>query len=353
MDAKTLMRAWGTQEPDKIVASKFDKAKDGGIVCRAAKPKVTRVRLKPDECAALCKGIGLEYLEGYEERVLQYCLTDETVDRYGDIVIAARVDFKNYMQQPVVLAFHNGHSFPIGNIIKIWHDEAKRAIMGWVLFFDERLERSPEQIAETAFRYASSGAMKAGSIGFNPGEVRRPSDEERKALRMPPYGVLYDKSDLMEFSVTPVPANPNATQRSFDVFSSAGIKDAEENAIIDAMDIDAMLRVIEDVQRGAPATEPVTEPATETIAGTVTHEHVVTVNLGIDNESIITLVNKMGILCDRLSIATRAMESLAQARSTEPATPSHPGCRTGEASESDALREIVAQAAATVAKLRK
>lgn len=356
MDAKSLLAAWGTSDPDAVAEKKIDKAQTGGVVCRASKPKVTKVRLKPDECKALCKGIGLEYLEGYEERVLQYCLTDETVDRYGDVVKAAGCDMKNYMQQPVVLAFHNGHSFPVGNIIKIWHDEAKAAIMGWVLFFDDRLERSPEQIAETAFRYASSGAMKAGSIGFNSiTPPRRPDEEERKSLRMPPYGVIYDKWEMMEFSVTPIPANPNATQRDMEIFTREGVEAARESAIIDACDIDAMLDIIADIQKDATqAPAPATPEALPPVAleQTVTHEHSVKLDIGVSEESIKMFINRMSLLCDRLGVVANALEAVATVRTAEPCGAHQPAPRNAEPDSSDIIKGLVDMASASIAKYR-
>lgn len=211
MKPEDLIRLFGVDKIEEI----FQKKEGTEQHCRAASSKVSKVKLTEDECRKLCKSVGLEFLDGYEARVLQYCMTDETVDRYGDIVIAKGVDLSQYKKNPVVLTFHDGHSFPVGSSIKTWYDKEQKAVMGWVLFFDERVD--PSGIADTAYRFASSGAMKYGSIGFISKKSRRPDEKEQQALGIPPYGVIFEESELMEFSLTPVPANPNAGQRETEI----------------------------------------------------------------------------------------------------------------------------------------
>lgn len=245
-----LVKLFGLEDIEQI----FQKKESADPKARAATTnKVSRVKLTSDECKALCKKIGLEYQDGYEERVLQYVLTDETVDRYGDIVRAKGGDLKNYMKNPVVLTFHDGGQFPVGNCLKVWHDKDTSAVMGWVLFFGDEMDRTG--VAETAYRFASSGAMKYGSIGFIPKETRRPEDKERADLSMPGYGVIYEKWELLEFSLTPIPANPNAGQREAEMVKRgmftkeniAAAKDIPEFAEI-AKQLESMITVVERVK---------------------------------------------------------------------------------------------------------
>lgn len=211
MTKEELTRLFGIAEIEEIFRKKEGTDKHE----RAASSKVSKVNLTEDECRKLCKSVGLEFLDGYEARVLQYCMTDETVDRYGDIVMAKGGDLSQYKKNPVVLTFHNGHTFPVGNSIKTWYDKEQKAVMGWVLFFDERVD--PSGIADTAFRFASSGAMKYGSIGFITKKSRRPDEKEQEVLGIPAYGVIFEEWELLEFSLTPVPANPNAGQREVEI----------------------------------------------------------------------------------------------------------------------------------------
>jgi hypothetical protein len=275
---------------------------------RPLAPKVKRIQMTPDECRALCDGIKLEYLDGYEGRVLQYVITDETVDRYGDIVRASGGDFSNYRKNPVVLAFHNGKALPVGNALKTWHDEESGNVKQWVLFLDDRVDRTG--MSETAFRFAASGAMKTGSIGFIPrdGKVRRPPEDERKRLRMPAHGVIYEEWELLEFSVTPVPANPNASQKSIDDIIKRGMYSADvieqARGVFSDDEINAALEIVKSVPPTIPPSGP-TESTEKTACQTVTHE----VSLNKDVVELLTTVcTKFNLLIDTLSRAVTALE---------------------------------------------
>jgi len=173
---------------------------------------VSQVKMSAEECRTLCRKAGVKYLDGYEDRVFVYTITDETVDRYGDIIRAKGGDFKNYKRNPVVLTFHNYKAFPVGSALKVWVDETGKrpAMKAWALFYDDRVDRTG--IADTAYRFVAAGALRTVSVGILPTDdgVRRPDDEERKALGLGRHGVVIEKWELLEFSVTPVPANPNA-----------------------------------------------------------------------------------------------------------------------------------------------
>lgn len=210
MNPTELVSLFGTDKADEIIAKKVNEKQEKAVT---RKPK--RVQMDAATCKKLCKSAGVEYREGYEERVLEYTITDETVDRYGDIVRAKGVDMMNYKKNPVILLMHNKGAFPVGNSIKQWHDATEKSVKSWGLFVDDEIDKTG--IADTAFRLASSGFMPACSIGFMPLEYNRPNTkEERDALGLGEYGVEFTKSELLEWSVCPVPANPNALANGFD-----------------------------------------------------------------------------------------------------------------------------------------
>ena len=150
-------------------------------------------------------------MEGYEDRIIEYVFTDETVDRYGDVVIAKGADLKNYMTNPVVLTFHDYHQFPVGRALKVWIDKDERAVKGYVLFLDNRVDDTG--LSETAFKFAKAGAMNTGSIGFLPIDWRMATEDDIKDRNMPKYGAVYEKWELLEFTLCPVPANPSARRK--------------------------------------------------------------------------------------------------------------------------------------------
>jgi hypothetical protein len=196
---------YGTDDVSEIVKlkSSLPQVKPVPVATKSFQVKMTAAA-----CKAGCDAAGIEYLDGYEDRVIEYTLSDETVDRDGDIIVQAGIDLSNYVKNPVVLPFHDSRAYPVGNFIKLWVDITGKCLKGQILFPDERVD--PTGMADRAFRFAKSRIMRAGSIGFRGKEVKFPTKEERVLLGMRDYGVIFSQSELVEFSLCPVPSNPNA-----------------------------------------------------------------------------------------------------------------------------------------------
>lgn len=172
------------------------------------------VEISESECKKLCEKIGLEFLKGYERRVIQYRTTDETVDRYGDILRAKGADLTNYLSNPVMMLNHDYREFMIGSSIKIWIDKAAKAVPAWGLFLDDRVDSSGR--ADLAFKFASSGAMRACSIGFMPLEINEKlTAKDKEKLGMGKWGVEFVRWEMLEWSPVGIPANPSAMQNYF------------------------------------------------------------------------------------------------------------------------------------------
>ena len=209
MDKKILLAMYGTDNVETILENK--KSTKQNRAHAAKKPE--RVPLTANQAQSLCAKAGVNYLDGYENRVLEYTITNETTDRYGDIVRAKGVGLNNYRKNPVMNFVHDNSTFPVGNTIKIWHDGGSNSVKAWGLFADDRVDRTG--VADTTFKFASNGFMKACSIGFMPVESKRPDNEEdRVKSGLGPMGVEFIKSDLLEWSPCSVPANPDALQNS-------------------------------------------------------------------------------------------------------------------------------------------
>lgn len=175
------------------------------------KPK--RVELSADECKKLCAAVGLEYLEGYESRVIEHVITDETVDRYGDIVRAKGAVMVNFKKNPTIQFAHDYQSPPVGKSLKVWYDKDESNIKSQGLYFDNRVD--PTGRSGVVFNFIASGAMPACSIGFLPIDTYRPkSADERKEIGLGDNGLEFRSWELLEYSPCPVPANPNALQNA-------------------------------------------------------------------------------------------------------------------------------------------
>jgi len=210
-DKDVLRALYGTDADDEI----FQKKETEKQIRAFAGGNQGKVVITAEETRKLLKAANnATYYPGDEHRIREYVVTDETVDRYGDIVRAKGVSLVNYKKNPVVQFAHDYEQPPVGISIKTWYDKDANCIRSWALF--NGADADPSGRSDLIFRLVESNRMRACSIGFMPMEVRRPkNDEERAAMGLGPMGVEFIKSDQMEFSPCPVPANPNALNSAF------------------------------------------------------------------------------------------------------------------------------------------
>ena len=207
MDMELLFKEFGVENDGDLYIAKTTKPQ---VRLMSASIPPVLDELTEDECKTLCEKAGVEYLPGYASRVLRYIITDETPDRYGDIVRAAGVKFANYFKNPVIQFAHDYSCPPVGNTIQIGCDKGKKNVAAHGLFMDDRVDTSGR--SDLIFRMAQSGFMRACSIGFKPLKYNRPDGKEAAQMGLGNGGVEYTETDLMEWSPCAVPANPSAIQ---------------------------------------------------------------------------------------------------------------------------------------------
>lgn len=128
---------------------------------------------------------------------LEFVLSDETVDRYGDIVEAAGWVLTNFKKNPIALFGHSS-AFPIGTWSNI-RVEGKKLVAKLNL-----AKRGTSARIDELINLVEQGILRAVSVGFIPLKSE-PIDPERK------YGPQkYTKQELLETSLVSVPANPAA-----------------------------------------------------------------------------------------------------------------------------------------------
>jgi len=149
-------------------------------------------------------------------RTIRFIGSDESIDRDGDTISIDGWDVTNYMKNPIVLYAHDRYSLPIGKS-NVTIDRRGRQLIFDVKFPSiEELSTDPKNPSEHALRVdaiynmAKQGILNTVSVGF------RGLDYEPTAT-----GRAYKKQELMEVSIVPIPANPNAVA----VLRSAGCSD--------------------------------------------------------------------------------------------------------------------------------
>lgn len=144
-----------------------------------------------------------------ERQVITFVCSDESVDRMGDII---RVDgwiMDNYMRNPVFLWGHDRSQPAIGRALTT---EA-RMIDGKPALVQD-VEFTPKDVnpfGAMIYRMYDAGFLHSVSVGFMPLKMEWVEDpEERQALGLGPFGVVYVRQELLEDSAVNVPANTNA-----------------------------------------------------------------------------------------------------------------------------------------------
>ncbi len=153
------------------------------------------------------------------ERLVPMTLTKEMRDRDNDIISVRGLDVTSFRKDnPVLLFAHNARELPIGRMFgvkKILNDGAdRRRVIGDAGF----LNRDLSKLGDTIFRLMTMRprVLAMGSIGFRTmkAEIDRELMDDEGL-----FGVLFEKTELLEFSIVPVGSNPGALAgaRSFGV----------------------------------------------------------------------------------------------------------------------------------------
>jgi HK97 family phage major capsid protein/HK97 family phage prohead protease len=139
---------------------------------------------------------------------LEYVLSDETVDRYGDVIAADGWDLSEFKLNPIALFNHNTSA-----VVGSW--EQVRVESGRLVGRLRLAAQGTSRLVDEVRRLVDQRILKAVSVGFYPKEYEPLNDKAD-----PNWGPFrYLKNKLVECSLVAVPANPNALQigKSFEL----------------------------------------------------------------------------------------------------------------------------------------
>lgn len=123
-----------------------------------------------------------------------FVLSDESVDRMGDVIRADGWSLKAFKSNPIALFGHD-HS----KIVGVWTNVK---VVGKKLMGTLKLaEPGTSELVDTTRKLIEQKILKAVSVGFQPIEAKPRKSGE---------GMDFTKSALHEVSLVSVPANPNA-----------------------------------------------------------------------------------------------------------------------------------------------
>jgi len=147
-------------------------------------------------------------------RTIRFVASDESVDRYGDIIRVGGWDLGNFKKNPVLLFGHASREPPIG-VADAWVEG--KQLLADATFLPEGVSAFADEI----WRIVEAGALSAVSVGFLPTEDPNVLRDEKNEYVT---GFEFIAQELLELSVVSVPANPQALAVARGVASDATIR---------------------------------------------------------------------------------------------------------------------------------
>ena len=140
----------------------------------------------------------------------KFTISTAGVDRDKDVIEVAGWQLDNYKKNPVVLFGHDYRSLPVGKSVSI--QASKKGL-------DSEVEFASADVypfADTVRKMVDGGFLSAASVGFRP--IKYAYNEDRR-------GVDVLESELLEWSIVPVPANPECLVQLSAVLPTPGLLD--------------------------------------------------------------------------------------------------------------------------------
>ncbi len=158
------------------------------------------------------------------ERATIHVINSKSLDRDSEIILPSGVDLTNYVKNPVVLWAHDYHQIPLGKSLWIKFDKSGNLV--------SKTQFGTHQKAEEVYQHMKQFPL-AASIGFIPLAYLDQEDYTEDILKgfgLDPVAAkdarrIYTKVSLLEYSIVPIPSNPDALQLAV----SKGLMSEEES----------------------------------------------------------------------------------------------------------------------------
>lgn len=135
------------------------------------------------------------YLEKADNDIYTFVMSQEIVDRDGELVVLDGLDINEFLKNPQLFYNHESRNYPIGLVKSIRREGNK-------LIGDVWLNQITEE-SKIVKQLIDAGNLKTGSIGFSVSEANY-NDKD---------GIYYlTKSELYEFSICNIPSNTGSVR---------------------------------------------------------------------------------------------------------------------------------------------
>lgn len=174
------------------------------------------------------------HVKAIDDHTFEAMISTESVDRDGDVLLAAGARLDSFRRNPIVLFGHNYFeaSAVVGKALDVESIPGKG-----VRTLFEFAGADVSEDADMVRRLWAGGFLNATSVGFIPKNWDRRKGDNGEDLDR---GLVFTEWELLEFSIVPVPANQDALRLAMKaletrklVFTDA--KDGHELSFIDVI----------------------------------------------------------------------------------------------------------------------
>jgi HK97 family phage prohead protease len=165
-----------------VSQSDFHDLASRGVASNSAVERMGRVARAPDDGS----------------RTARFVFSDGTVDRMNDRIDPNGWQLDGFRKNPVALWAHQSTEPPIGRVTRTFVSDER--LMGDIQFASAEVY----PFADTVYRLVREGFIKSVSVGFMPILWDWADGADRRG------GIDFEKQELLEISVVPIPANTNA-----------------------------------------------------------------------------------------------------------------------------------------------
>lgn len=165
-----------------------------------------------------------------EDNTAIAAISTDAIDRDKEVMLPKGVDFENFNKNPVVLWAHDYSGTPVGKAQ--WVKQGRKYIKA-------KWEWAETEKAKEIKQLWDGGFLNAISVGFIISKSHEPTpDEIKKNPDWAEVSSVIDEWELLEFSIVPVPANPEALAGikelgiSDATIKELGVKSEEEATVI-------------------------------------------------------------------------------------------------------------------------
>lgn len=135
-------------------------------------------------------------------------ITTDAVDHQKEVVLPSGLDFAVFRANPVVPFSHNYDTLPVGKCT--WIKGSGNGIAAMTKYA-KCPPNHTDWLPDAILSMMQEGMCTGKSIGFIPQHMRAPTAEEvARRPELKAANVVIDKARLLEYSIAPVPCNPDA-----------------------------------------------------------------------------------------------------------------------------------------------